>query len=269
MLSAVRNVKRKIQASFRTEKPVDPDIQKAIDEAIYFNQPALKITAGLGHEIVLPNASYAPWNLDTEFQSIMKVVAGKKSLCDKYRLYELWDLMTEVSKLPEGAFLEVGVWRGGSASLMATHAKKLGIKDPFFLCDTFQGVVKSGENDPYYKSGEHADTSLKEVEDLLKDVMALDNFRILHGIFPDETSHLIPAQTKFRFCHIDVDVYQSAKETLDFVWPKLVPGGMVVFDDYGFLGCDGVTTLVNEERKKVDRIFMHNLNGHAIFIKKH
>jgi O-methyltransferase len=54
---------------------------------------------------------------------------------------------------------------------------------------------------------------------------------------------------------------------LEWLWPKLVPGGIVVFDDYGFQFCDGVTQLVNEERIKKDRIVIHNLNGHAILIK--
>ena len=44
-------------------------------------------------------------------------------------------------------------------------------------------------------------------------------------------------------------------------------GGMIVFDDYGFSGCEGVTKLVDEERNKNDRIVIHNLNGHGIIIK--
>jgi O-methyltransferase len=62
-------------------------------------------------------------------------------------------------------------------------------------------------------------------------------------------------------------VYQSAKDVLEWVWPKLSKGGIVVFDDYGFKGCDGVARLVNEEKLKKDRICIYNLNGHAVFIK--
>jgi O-methyltransferase len=94
----------------------------------------------------------------------------------------------------------------------------------------------------------------------------LDNIKTLHGIFPDETSKLIGDKI-FRFCHIDVDVYQSARDILEWLWPKLVSGGIVVFDDYGFIGCTGITRLVNEERLKKDRLVIHNLNGHAVLIK--
>ena len=44
-------------------------------------------------------------------------------------------------------------------------------------------------------------------------------------------------------------------------------GGIVVYDDYGFKGCDGITTHVNEQIQLQDRFVIHNLNGHAIIIK--
>ena len=43
--------------------------------------------------------------------------------------------------------------------------------------------------------------------------------------------------------------------------------GFVVFDDYGFDVCGGITQLVNEMLTEPDRIVIHNLNGHAIVIK--
>ena len=47
------------------------------------------------------------------------------------------------------------------------------------------------------------------------------------------------ADRRFRLAHIDVDVYQSAADVLDWVWPRLSPGGVVVFDDYGFPATPG------------------------------
>jgi O-methyltransferase len=62
-------------------------------------------------------------------------------------------------------------------------------------------------------------------------------------------------------------VYLSARDIVEWVWPRLSIGGIIVFDDYGFIGCDGVTKFLNEEKHKKDRLFMHNLNGHGILIK--
>ncbi len=215
------------------------------------------------HEYVLPFATYAPWLSDTPFNKTYDIIKNY-TLVDKYRCYELWQLIQETAKL-DGALIEIGVWRGGSGALIAKQAKINGIKDKVYLCDTFTGVVKAGEKDSSYKGGEHADTSKETVEEVIYK-LKLDNTKILVGIFPDETSKLVNDKA-FRFCHIDVDVYQSAKDIVEWLWPKLVIGGMIVFDDFGFSTCDGVTRFVNEERNKKDRLVIHNLNGHAILIK--
>lgn len=212
---------------------------------------------------VLPVATYAPWLSDSLFNETYKIIRSY-TLVDIYRCYELWQLIEEVEKL-DGALIEVGIWRGGSGALIAKRAKLSGIKDNVYLCDTFSGVVKAGNKDSKYKGGEHADTLEETVEEVVSR-LKLDNINILVGVFPEETSKFIREKT-FRFCHIDVDVYQSAKDIVEWLWPKLVIGGMVVFDDYGFKKCDGVTHFVNEERSKKDRLVIHNLNGHAILIK--
>ncbi len=90
---------------------------------------------------------------------------------------------------------------------------------------------------------------------------------MLQGIFPDDTGNKIAGET-FRLCHIDVDVYQSAKDVLEWVWPRLSSQGVVVFDDYGFPACPGVTELVNEQRMRDDRLVLHNLNGHGLVVKR-
>ena len=134
-----------------------------------------------------------------------------------------------------------------------------------YLADTFTGVVKAGERDTRYVGGEHADTSRQLVEDLLKG-FGLENTVILEGIFPDDTAHEVGG--KIAMLHCDVDVYQSAKDVVDWVLPRLSQGGVIVFDDYGFTSCEGVTRLVNEYRERPEFMFFHNLNGHGILYKK-
>jgi O-methyltransferase len=216
-----------------------------------------------GYETVRPVATYAPWHADKAFARTYAQIQSC-TLVDRYRCFELWQLVEQTQSL-RGALLEVGVWRGGTGALIASHAKQSGISDPVYLCDTFKGVVKVGPEDSQYANGEHSDTSVRAVEGLLSK-LGLDNATILEGIFPDDTAHKIEAE-RFRFCHVDVDVYQSAKGITEWVWPRLVVGGIVVFDDYGFQSCDGVTRYVNELRNQPGRVVMHNLNGHAVVIK--
>jgi O-methyltransferase len=216
-----------------------------------------------GYELVSPMATYAPWLGDRLFNDVYTSVK-RHTLVDKYRCYELWQLVAEAKQL-RGALIEIGVWKGGSGALIAAKAKLEGIRDEVYLCDTFTGVVKASSMDSCYKGQEHADTSLEIVQSLVES-LKLDNVRILPGVFPEQTAAPL-CQTSFRFCHIDVDVYQSAKDIVEWLWPKLVLGGIIVFDDYGFVTCDGVTRLVNERMGIEGSITLHNLNGHAICVR--
>ncbi len=218
------------------------------------------------YEMVIPYGTYSPWNRDQAFTSIYQRVKHA-TLVDKYRCFELWRLVGEAAKLGRGAFVEIGVWRGGTTALIAAHAKKLGLTDAVFACDTFTGVVKAGESDAFYYGGEHADTSQKAVEALLYDELKLDNVKILTGVFPDDTGRFVD-DLEFRFCHIDVDVYQSAKDIVDWLWERMVPGGIIVYDDYGAFTCPGIARYVDEQLALTDRIVLHNLNGHAVVIKR-
>jgi O-methyltransferase len=221
---------------------------------------------GPDYEVVLPNATYSPWNLDKEFNAAYRNVQDA-TFVDKYKCFELWRLVEQSAKLETGALIEIGVWRGGTAALIATQARHLGLRDKVYACDTFSGIVKAGEGDPDYVGGEHADTSQRSVEELFYKTLKLDNIEILTGIFPEDTGGKVE-HLKFRFCHIDVDVYQSAKDVTEWIWERLVPGGMIVYDDYGGDTTPGVARYVDAEMPLKDRIVLHNLNGHAIVIKR-
>lgn len=118
-----------------------------------------------------------------------------------------------------------------------------GTDKKLFLADTFSGVVNAGPNDSTYKGGEHADVSLNEVRSLFRK-NGIPNIKILVGEFPLETAKFI--QGNLSFVHIDVDVYDSAKDILNWCLPRMAAGAIIVFDDYGFMSTDGVTKLVNE-----------------------
>lgn len=208
-------------------------------------------------------ATYSPWLLDEEFQKTHAVIRDN-TLVDLFRCYELWHLLEQTAGL-EGDIIEVGTWRGGTGCLLGHRATGLGLDAQVFLCDTFEGVVKTSDADASYSGGEHADTSQPLVQGLV-DRMGLKNIQLLKGVFPEDTGDQVEGRT-FRFCHIDVDVYQSGKDILDWVWSRMPVGGIVVFDDFGFSSTRGITQLVHEEEQKKDRVSFQNLNGHAVFVK--
>jgi O-methyltransferase len=219
-------------------------------------------TPTIKHHRVLPHATYSPWLTDAGFMATYEKIKDF-TLVDIYRCYELWLIAAQLENV-EGNFLEVGVWRGGTGALLAQAIKNIPGKS-VFLADTFTGVVKAGENDTRYKGGEHADTSEDVVKGLLAS-MNLSNATILKGIFPEDTQARVDG--KIALLHCDVDVYSSTKDIVAWCLPHFSSGSVIVFDDFGFSGCEGVTKFCGEFRKNTDFFFLHNLNGHAIFIKK-
>ncbi|MEN6641393.1 MAG: TylF/MycF/NovP-related O-methyltransferase [Armatimonadia bacterium] len=223
-----------------------------------------KLLAGRqAHGPILPGSTYSPWNLDEEFIRAYGAIKAS-TLIDLYRCWELWTLTEQAAKL-KGSIIEVGTYRGGSGALIALRAQQCGIADPVYLCDTFYGVVKTGPNDPVYTGGEHSDTSSARVEALLKS-LNVDNVQILEGIFPDETGASVE-DLCFSMCHIDVDVYESAKDVAEWIHSRMAVGGITVYDDYGNINTAGITKLVDEQRCLPDRVVLYNLNGHAVVIK--
>jgi O-methyltransferase len=211
------------------------------------------------HSRLTPSATYSPWLSDPEFLDAYELIKSH-TLVDLYRCYELWD-QAQQSCTVGGSILEVGVWRGGTGCLLAIAARQKTV----YLADNFEGVVKAGEHDTGYVGGEHADTSALVVENLLASAK-VNNAQLLKGIFPDQTADAV--EGTISLLHVDVDVYRSAQETVLWALPRMPLGARIVFDDYGFFGCEGVTRLVNELRNQLsDWAFVYNLNGHAIFIR--
>lgn len=214
--------------------------------------------------LIMPMA-YIPWQEDEVFWNNC-IIADKYSLCGMTKLKFIWDMVGQACKLKKGIFIEVGTWRGGSGCVIAKKVAMENNASTVYLCDTFLGVVKAGDVDDCYNGGEHADTDVSVVKELA-DKMNLKNIQILQGIFPEETGGYIAGES-VAFVHIDVDVYQSAKDIVAFIWPNLLSGGIIVFDDYGTSTTKGMKKYIDEVKDSEDRIFISNVMGQCVFIKK-
>lgn len=214
-----------------------------------------------GHSLISTWATYSPWLLDTEFIENY-ALAFSRTLIDQYRAFELWQIALQQRNVP-GDYLEVGVWKGGSALLLG---KSIGNANKvLYLADTFAGVVNSGVHDSTYINGEHADADVEDVKVFLGANLVIP-FKVLVGNFPTATGHLV--SEKLALVHIDVDVYESGKQILEWCTPRMSPDGVIIFDDYGFLSTNGITKLVDEITNRGEFLVIYNLNGHAILVKK-
>jgi O-methyltransferase len=78
------------------------------------------------------------------------------------------------------------------------------------------------------------------------------------GAFPDEPG------ARYRFVHLDVDVYQPTRDSLDYFYPRLVPGGMIVCDDYGW---PGARKAIEEFRARTGAVFESNAHLQAYTVR--
>jgi O-methyltransferase len=239
-------------------------------QRVYKYAPGAKLAElnGRVYERIATTASYAPWRSDADFLTVYGRVAGH-TLVDLYRCWNLWYLARQVSKRVSRVdhFVEIGVWRGGTGVLVAKAIADYGPERTIYLCDTFQGVIKAGDSDAYYHGGEHADTSVEVVAALAGSLgLSPRRYEICVGRFPENIPEPL-GYGRFGFVHIDVDTYQSAKDCFNEIWPRMAGGGIVVFDDYGFINTTGVARAVDEVAELPDGLCMYNLSGQAVLVK--
>ena len=68
------------------------------------------------------------------------------------------------------------------------------------------------------------------LENVKKYLSTYPNVFFYKGLFP-KTSGPVRAQT-FSFVHLDVDLYNSTKEALEFFYPRITRGGVIISHDY-------------------------------------
>ncbi len=157
------------------------------------------------------------------------------------RCYILCTLASQALAL-NGDIWECGVYRGGTAVLLAELiAATQGTSPALHLFDTFRGMPETDSKIDLHQSGDFADTSLSIVQERVHREVRV----VFHeGFLPDTFMGLESSQ--IAFAHIDVDLYQSVLDCCKFILPRLVNGGFIVFDDYGFPSCPGARKAVDE-----------------------
>jgi O-methyltransferase len=136
-----------------------------------------------------------------------------------------------------GPAVEVGVFKGASARLLRDS---IPVSKTLHLLDTFEGLPEvDAVFDHRFARGEFK-TQYEEVSAYLSD---LPNIRLHKGLFPAETGRSIEDLT-FSFVHLDVDLYQGTLDSLNFFYPRMSRGGIIVSHD--FRSADGVDRAFRE-----------------------
>lgn len=193
-----------------------------------------------------------------DFGKLYEVSAMHGTLVSRDRAEVLYTEALSCSRL-DGEFWECGVYKGGSARILAeviagTHERALR------LFDTFMGLPVASAFDTH-KEGEFRS---EEAE-----CLAFVNFPFVSvhkGLIPKSFEPFV--DRPIAFAHLDLDLYQSTKDALEFVYHRLLPGGSIVIDDYewdGDIGCPGVKKAVDESGLPAVR----KVNFQAVISKCH
>jgi O-methyltransferase len=166
----------------------------------------------------------------------------------------------EANDIP-GAFVECGVWKGGSSMAAALSFK---MPRPLYLFDTFEGMSAPGVYDRHSGSGRsatelfaraHAGATLfcNSPLDEVKHNMGTTGYpancvRYVKGKVEDTVPNSAPEQ--IAVLRLDTDWYESTRHELEHLYPRLAPGGVLIIDDYGYW---------TGARKAVDEYFRGSL----------
>jgi len=157
----------------------------------------------------------------------------------------------------EGEIIECGVFRGGSLFQIAKKLKKLDPQRKLYALDTFEGhpyddyedmpaelVKQVYKNEiPEKMKGIASDTDLNEIKKCFKKYN-LGNTLFLKGLFIE--SFKLISEKKFCLAHVDADSYLSVKQCIEFLKERIVPKGVIIFDDYNYPGIKGCNKAVDD-----------------------
>ncbi len=160
---------------------------------------------------------------------------------DLARFYMIY---LNVSKILEddvpGDFVELGVYKGNSAAMLATMARKGGRR--VYLFDTFEGFdPRDLEGIDHQHPVQFSDTSLAAVQKLV----GIEGVTYVKGFFPSSIAET-QMPIGLSVVHIDCDLYEPMKAGLELFYPLLSPGGLMLLHDYSSGLWPGATRAIDE-----------------------
>lgn len=176
------------------------------------------------------------WFEDDDFLAqYRRLVPGNDRSAD--RKYFLRSLLQLADGLP-GDTAECGVYEGATSWFICDYFRGSGKAHHAF--DSFEGLPEPTHPDGrYWQPGD-----LKTAEDRARATLTGFKVNFYPGWIPERFAEVMNRQ--FCFVHIDVDLYQPTRDSLEFFYPRTAAGGVIVCDDYGSALCPGATRAMEE-----------------------
>jgi len=194
-----------------------------------------------------------PFDLELEPEFLeLHELCREQTMTSLERMYALYGATRYIvdNELP-GDFVECGVWRGGSVMLMAATLLRRGdTSRDLWLYDTFRGMTTPAADDVQAMSGRAAGDLLREhpptPDDPFWGIAARDAVErnLRRTGYPFERFHFVEgdvaatlpatAPDAIALLRLDTDWYASTRRELEELYPRLVRGGVLIVDDYGY-----------------------------------
>lgn len=154
-----------------------------------------------------------------------------------------------------GDFVECGVWSGAQPILAKSYVQAHGYRPRKYWCfDTFDGMPSCGPEDknyrggrPHHKPKDWLRTPLPRVQQNFSDRGLLGDDVIFVKGMVEDTLKREPLPKYISYLRLDTDFFSSTMVELQCLYPRLVRGGALVLDDYGWwLGCKKAVDLYFE-----------------------
>lgn len=213
------------------------------------------LKAGFGSVGLELRVAPASGTLPLDFMPLHREIIGKvrdKTMTSVERLFSLIEACRYVSEAKiEGCVVECGVWKGGSSMAAALSLLKFGEANRnLYLYDTYEGMsapeavdrkigddelaaVKFEETKMSEDSSDWCYSPIEEVsQNLATTGYPKERLRFIKGKVEDTLPKQSPDEP-IALLRLDTDWYASTKVELELLYPKLVPGGVLIIDDYG------------------------------------
>lgn len=189
-----------------------------------------------------------------------------------YSLYQLANLTLDRHR-GKGDVVECGVWTGHSAHMVASLLKQRGFANKMLLFDSFQGLsdLTSLDYPERWSLNEKQVRVQREMvagseETARANLAEFDFIEYYAGWIPSRFPEVSGRQ--FLLVHLDVDLYEPFRDSIEFFYPRLVEGGAMIFDDYGSTQFPGAKTAVDEAISGMTPSFFYKIpTGGAFLIK--
>jgi O-methyltransferase len=199
------------------------------------------------------------WLQDPVFRDEFERVVPLKDRQSGERKFFLRSILALVDDVP-GDTAEVGVWRGASSWFICNHFRHSEKMHHGF--DSFNGLSTPIEVDgPRWKGRE-----FRVSQDVAARALVRFDARLYEGWIPDRFCEV--QDLTFCFVHIDVDLFEPTRDAIDFFYPRMASGGIMLIDDYGFVSCPGAAQAADDYFANRPEPLVHVPTGQAFIIKR-